>query len=197
MASIVPVQPTTSPVPLTWADLYRFTVDEYERSVLDNPRVELINGYVVTKMGKKPPHVWTVDCAEQWLRANIPVAWCVRRESPVRIPDFDEPEPDVTIARGSRATYRNRHPGPGDVALIIEAAETTYDRDRGDKWLAYAKAGIPVYWIINLVQHQIEVYTDPQPAGYQSRVDFTPGQTISVIIDGQQIGQVAVDDILP
>jgi Uma2 family endonuclease len=192
----MPAQSITSPTLPVLPDLYRFTVDEYERMVLDDPQVELINGYVVRKMGKKPPHVWAVDSAEEWLRASLTPGWCVCRENPVRIPDFDEPEPDVAVARGSRATYRNRHQGPADVSLIVEASETTYDRDRGDKWLAYAKADIPVYWIVNIIGRRIEVYTNPQPTGYQTCEVFTPSQTVPVVIDGQQIGEIAVDDML-
>ena len=101
MAVITPAQSITSQTLPVSPDLYRFTVHEYERMVLDDPQVELINGYVVRKMGKKPPHVWAVDSVEEWLRARLSPGWCVRRENPVRIPDFDEPEPDVAVARGS------------------------------------------------------------------------------------------------
>jgi Uma2 family endonuclease len=179
--------------------IYRMTVDEYERmnGALDSDRVELIDGYLVTKMGKKPPHVWAVDSVEGFLRARLSAArWCVRRESPVRIPKFDEPEPDLVIARGPRTTYRRRHPEPADVALVIEVSDTTYPRDRGEKWAAYARGGIPVYWIVNLVQAQIEVYTNPRAGRYQSRQDYHAGGMVALVIDGRRRGQIAVDDIL-
>src|SRR3954471_1352470 len=131
-----PLLVSASP-PLASPAVYRITVDEYERMMgaLDNDRVELIDGYLVNKMGKKPPHVWAVDSVEEFLRSRLsPARWCLRREGPVRIPMFDEPEPDVVIARGTRKTYRTRHPEPADVVLIVEVSETTYDRDRGEKW---------------------------------------------------------------
>jgi Uma2 family endonuclease len=183
--------------------VYRITVDEYERmaGALNDDRVELIDGYLVTKMGKKPPHVWSVDCLDELFRAMlIGAALCVRKENPLRIVEFDEPEPDVLIARGRRATYRTRHPEPKDVALVIEVSENTYDRDRGHKWVTYARSGIPVYWIVNIVnpaKMRIEVYTDPSPDGYQSCVEFKPGDQIPVVIDGKPFPPVAVDDILP
>jgi Uma2 family endonuclease len=80
--------------------------------------------------------------------------------------------------------------------LVVEASETTYDLDRGEKWAAYSKGRIPIYWIINLVKRQVEVYTRPGRSGYRSRRDFTAGQHVPVIIDGVQVGQIAVDDLL-
>ncbi len=61
----------------------------------------------------------------------------------------------------------------------------------------YGGAGVPVYWIVNLVDRQVEVYTDPVPGGYATRTDFRPGQRVPVVIDGREVGQIAVDDILP
>jgi Uma2 family endonuclease len=68
------------------------------------------------------------------------------------------------------------------------------DRQQG---IIYGRAGFPVYWIVNLVDRQVEVYTDPGPTGYAVRKDFLSGQQVPVVIDGQQGGQIAVDDILP
>ena len=209
MSTIAPTQPmspapvTEAPVPaLASPELYRFTVDQYERMgeagiLTEDDRVELIDGCVVTKMGKKPPHVWGVDSVEHLLRDMLGGAWCVRRESPARIPPRDEPEPDVVVARGTRVTYLERHPDPADIVLIAEVSDTTYHRDRGKKWDANARSGIPVYWIVNLVKRRVEVYTDPGPEGYGSRRDDHAGETIPVVIDGQVLGQVAVNDILP
>ena len=196
---ISPPQPV--PPPTFWAspDLYRFTVDEYERmaGTLDDPRVELLDGYLVKKMSKKPPHIWSVRSVLDALDEMLPTRWSWRKEDPVRIPDFDEPEPDVAVVRGSKNDYERRIPEPCDVALVVEVAESTLDRDQGRKFLAYAKADIPVYWIVNLVDRQVEVYTDPTPEGYQSRVDYKPGQDFPVIIEGIEVGRIRVDDILP
>ena len=116
----------------------------------------------------------------------------------MRIPDYDEPEPDVAIVRGSDADYRHRVPTPADVALLVEVSDSTLDQDRGKKLEAYARAGIPVYWIVNLVDRQVEVYTRPVKAGrYRSRKDYKPGQQVPVVIAGQQLAPIAVDDILP
>jgi Uma2 family endonuclease len=196
MSTITPTQPRTFPPPPT----YRLTVEEYERlagaGVLDDPRVELIDGYLVKKMSKNPRHIWVVDLLVETLKAMLSGWWC-RKEDPVRIPRFDEPEPDVTVVRGSRDDYRSRIPEPGEVALVVEVAETTLDRDQGKKWDAYAHGRIPVYWIVDLVHRQVEVHTDPGPGGYKSYQVFASGQEIPVMINGVEVGRIAVAAILP
>ena len=200
MSTSTAVPPSSSLQPLASPAVYQMSVGEYERMVsagaLDDPRIELINGYLVKKMGKNPGHIWTVDAIVQALRATVPHMWC-RKEDPVRIPNFDEPEPDAALVRGSRDDYRHRLPEPADVALIVEVSESTLGRDRGEKWLAYARGGIPYYWIVNLVDRQVEVYSDPVQGGYQSSEIFKVGQDIGVLIDGVEHARIAVADILP
>ncbi len=176
------------------------TVEEYERmaaaGVLDDPRVELINGYLVKKMGKNPPHIWVVDAIIEALRAALPRMWC-RKEDPVRIPDFDEPEPDVAVVRGNRDDYRDRIPEPKDIVLLVEVAESTLDRDQGEKRRAYAGAGILDYWIINLVARQVEVYSNLAAGDYRSLHVFKFGDEIPLTIDGAEVGRISASEILP
>lgn len=199
MSTIAPPQSPPSPPPWPSSDLHRFTVDEYERmaDVLEDARVELIDGYVVDKMSQKPPHFWSVDVTEEELRAMLPARWSIRREGPARIPDFDEPEPDLAVARGSRENYRTRHPEPQNIGLLVEVADTSLERDRGQKLSAYARGRIPVYWIVNLVDRQVEVYTNPAGGAYGCRVDFKSGQEVPVVIDGVEVGRIAVTRLLP
>jgi Uma2 family endonuclease len=183
------------------ASLYRMNVDQYERlvqtGVLSNPHIELIDGLLVKTMGKNPPHSWTVDAIRGELTRLLPPGWSLRQEQPVRIPNFDEPEPDLAVARGTRDDYANRHPGPTEIGMLVEVSESTLDRDRGDKQLAYAQGGVPIYWIVNLVDRQVEVYTGPTPTGYQDRRVFGPNEKVPVIVDGKEVGQIGVSDILP
>jgi Uma2 family endonuclease len=201
MSTITRAQPATTPGALTLTEVYRMTVNEYERmasaGALDDDRVELLDGYLVTKMGKNPPHCWATRELLDRLALLLPPDWTWRQEQPLRIPEYDEPEPDIAIVRGANSDYKARAPEPKDVTLLVEVADTTLSRDRGRKLSAYAAAGIPVYWIVNLVDRQVEVYSGPGPAGYQSRVDFTIGNQVPVVIGGQQRGLVAVDAILP
>jgi Uma2 family endonuclease len=200
MSTVIPAEAEPE---LALTDLYRMTVDEYERLVaagaLDNSQIELIDGFLAKKMGKKPRHSTRSERLRRLLEQNPPLlqGWHVRQEQPVRIPDFDEPEPDLVIARGDVEDYDERHPGPGDVALIIEVADSSLARDQGTKWLAYARGGIPVYWIVNLIDHQVEVYSDPGPDGYRSSRIFKRGRYVPVLIDGLERGRIAVADVLP
>src|SRR5262249_39279585 len=146
MATVGAIREQISPPPS--ARLHRFTVSQYERmaDILEDRTVELVNGYVVEKMGKKPVHVLTVEQLGRRLDRACPSGWHVRQENPVSIPKFDEPEPDLVVARGILATYASRHPGPADVGLVIEVSETTLEIDRGSKLEAYARGKVPVYW---------------------------------------------------
>ncbi len=180
----------------------RITVDEYERigesGAVDEPeRVELIDGYMVRKMSKSPGHCYATAKALGALTGLVGPGWLPSKEGPVRIPAYDEPEPDISVVRGSIEDYRHRHPGPTEVGLVVEVSVTTLDLDRGQKLSAYATANIPVYWIVNLVEGQIEVYIGPVPGAYRSRTDYKPGQAVPVVIDGLSLGDIAVADILP
>jgi len=178
--------------------LYRLTVEEYEQiaGLLDDDRVELIDGYLVKKMVKNPPHV--VACARVvgTLSRIAPAGWHTRPGEPIRITGRTEPEPDVALVRGVIDDYVSRHPEPRDIALLVEVADTTLAKDRRRR-RTYGPAGIPVYWIVNLAGRRVEVYSGPSPDGYASRVDYEPGAVIPLVIDGENVGQVAVDEILP
>jgi Uma2 family endonuclease len=182
-------------------DLYRMTVEEYERlaeaGVLKERRVELINGLLVKKMTIKPPHVIAVDATREAVAPLLPGGWWIREEKPVRIPDFDEPEPDISVVRGTRKDYLARHPGPGEIEFLVEVADSSLPWDRGEKQVAYARARVPVYWIVNLVDRQLEIYTDPQPDGYHDRRILGPSDQVAVVIGGVELGHVAVADLLP
>ena len=200
--SLITSTPTTTAVPSASPEMHRITVDEYERiiraSALNDPdRVELIDGYMVDKIGKSPEHGYSTKKVIKAVEGRLPPGWTWRSEQPVRIPEYDEPEPDVTIVRGTDEDYEHRLPGPADVGLLIEVSLTTLDQDRGKKLSSYASGGIAVYWIINLAERQVEVYTGATPGGYQSRVDFKSGQVVPLVLDGRPLPPIAVNDILP
>ena len=188
-----------STVPQIPPQLYRMTVDEYDRigELLDDPRVELIDGLLMKKKPKTPEHGSTTKGVLKALENRLAHDWMSDQYRTVRIPVYDEPEPDVTIIRGSNDDYKHRHPTAAEVTLLGEVSESSLALDRGKKLEVYARSGIPVYWIVNLVDRQVEVYTSPGPAGYQSRQDYQTGDLIPVVIDGQQLAPIAVDDILP
>jgi Uma2 family endonuclease len=185
-------------------ELYRFSVEQYERMgdvgiLTEDDRVELVEGLVYQKPMKKGPHSIGCRGTATALTGVVPAAgYFVTREDPVNIPGRSGmPEPDVSVVRGHSRDYLEQ-PKATDVPLIVEVADKSrLDFDRTVKLPSYAGGGIPVYWIVNLIDRQIEVYTGPGPAGYANRQDFKPGQQVPVVLDGQQVGQIAVDDVLP
>lgn len=81
--------------------------------------------------------------------------------------------------------------------MIVEVADSSLAEDRELGARVYGPAGLPVYWLVDLNDRRVEVYTDPGPGGYASRRDHRAGEVIPVVIAGRPVGQVAVDDILP
>ncbi len=181
--------------------LFRMTVDQYERLVetglLDGQPIELINGLLVQKMGKNPPHSWTVEALREELWRLLPPGWSFRQEQPVAIPDLNELEPDLAIVRGTKDDYAKRHPRPSDVALLIEVADSTLEKDRGPKLVAYGRGGISVYWIVNLIDRQLEIHTGPTSVGYQDRRVLAAGEEAPLMLEGKEVGRIPVSAILP
>jgi Uma2 family endonuclease len=203
----VPTITGQPPLPPKWIPkrLGRLTVDQYEAMVdsdvfTRHDNFVLINGYLVTKVTKKPPHVIAGELLRDELIGLVPRGrWRVMIEAPVRIPDYNEPEPDVSLARGNAKEYANRHPGPADLALVVVVAKSSLSEDRQMANI-YGPAGIPVYWIVNLKARQVEVYTLLKrrgALGYGKPRIFKTGQSVPVVVEGKEVGRIAVVDILP
>jgi Uma2 family endonuclease len=115
--------------------------------------------------------------------------------------DESEPEPDVSVVRGDTRSYLTRHPGPSDTGLVVEVADESLVRDRGVKKRLYARARSPHYWIVNLIDRQVEVYSDPTgPADkpdYRLRRIYGGDERVPVILDGVEVGTIAIRDLLP
>ena len=113
------------------------------------------------KMGKNAGHSYTTKETLKALDSRPGRVDVSREEEPVRMPPYDEPEPDIAIVQGTDADYEFRTPTTVDVALLVEVSDSTLSQDRGKKLSGYARARIPVYWIINLVDRQVEVFSRP------------------------------------
>ncbi len=175
----------------------RMTVDEFERYAdsQGDERIELIDGHVIGRGEMKPAHVLAMGLVKLAVEPMLPNGRFIRKDEPVRIPDFNEPFPDLAVAHGDLRTYADRHPGPEDISLVIEISDTTLDKDQGPKWANYARARIPIYWIVNLIDRQIEVYTEPSVDGYGRQQVYKPGEDMPVVLDGALVGRIAVSDI--
>ena len=204
MSTIASNPPTIAPSAHLLSGLYRLTVRQYDRMIEDgtiaeNDQVELIEGLLVRKMGKKRPHIQAGKKGLKALSRVAPTGWHIAKEDPMVASDWSKPEPALAIVRGDVEDYSDRDVTAADIALVVEISDATLIDDRTAMARVYATSGIAYYWIVNLVDFQVEVYTDPDPAQgrYSNRADFRPGQDLPVIIDGCQVGTIAVADLLP
>jgi Uma2 family endonuclease len=183
----------------------RFTIDEYHRMIRagvleeDEP-VELLEGYLVLKMPRNPLHDSTIQRIQKRLFRLTPAGWDVRVQSAITLAE-SEPEPDLAVVRGDESRYQASHPGPADVGLLVEVADSSLDRDRTDKARVYARAAVPAYWVVNLVDRRVEVFTGPSgptasPA-YAQRQDLAAGASVPLLLDGVAVASLAVSDLLP
>ncbi len=160
-------------------------------------QVELINGLLVTKRTKKPAHSVAARAVAEALAGLIPDGYFVTREDPIRVGGASQPEPDPAVVRGRSRDYAQRHPDAAQVALVVEVAESSLNLDRSEKLRAYAAGGIPVYWIVNLVDGRLEVYENPESGTYKNARILDPSETVAVVIDGRELGADPVADLLP
>jgi Uma2 family endonuclease len=161
------------------------TLDAYYSLVdsgkLGDGRLELIEGELVDMAPIGDPHSALVDPLARMLVPLFGPGYSVRTQSPILIatdPKPSVPQPDIVVAKGDWREYRSRKPGPGDIELLVEIADSTLSGDRGIKAALYASAGIPEYWIVNLVDVQLEVYREPSGAGYAECTILRPGESI-------------------
>jgi Uma2 family endonuclease len=196
--------PEGGPFP-EWRLLRRWTVEEYRRMINSgiirgDERLELLDGYLVIVMPQNTPHRAAVNRLPYSLPAALPPGWAVMTHCPVSA-GLMQPEPDGVVVRGKRTDYDSRDPDSGDFGIIIEVSDSTLDLDRRAKGRLYARSGIPVYWIVNLVDGQVEVYTDPDPAAnppaYRTRADYRAGDAVPITLDGQPAGTIPAGELLP
>jgi Uma2 family endonuclease len=202
-AAAAALSPVLALPPVT-TRLRLFTVAEYHRLIRDgyfahDERFELLDGLIVRKMPKDPIHEAVLLRARRVLVAALPAGWHVRSQSPVTLSE-SEPEPDLSIAPGDELDWGDRHPGPADVPLVIEVSNSTLTDDRNWKGPVYARDRIPLYWILNVPNWRVEVYSDPSgddsASIYRRREDFVSGVTVSLPLTSGLIS-VSVDDLMP
>lgn len=193
------------PLPQIRPNPFLISVDRYQEMVAKGmlttmDRVELIDGNLVEKMSQNNPHSSTLDRIEVDVRALLPAGWWLRSQKPLSLAR-SVPEPDAAVVRGDRRTYDIRNPVAADFGVVIEVSDSSLWYDRTVKSRLYAEAGIPEYWIVNIEERIVEVYMSPNPAAnpaeYGNRTDYSVGQSVPLVLDGQAVGQLAVADLMP
>jgi Uma2 family endonuclease len=163
----------------------RLTFDEYMRMIADGAfdtlrdrRIELIHGELRTMTPPGPDHSGAIDWVNEWSVLSPPRGKVtIRVQNPIAIPELDSaPQPDVVWAK--RNDYRDHHPLPDEVLLVIEVADSSLDYDCGDKADLYAAAGIQDYWVVNLQDRVIHVFRSPAAEGYQDKQTIKFGEVL-------------------
>jgi len=150
----------------------RFTVKDYHKMALigilqEDDRVELLEGEVVEMAAIGSRHAACVGRVNQVFSERLRRRAIVRVQDPIRLGEFSEPQPDLALVRPRSDFYASFHPGPQDVLLLVEVADTSEDYDRDVKIPLYAKWGTLEVWLVDLAGDAIEVYRGPTPNGYQ------------------------------
>jgi Uma2 family endonuclease len=193
--------------PATFEGFYpfRLTVRQFEKLIgagvfPEGARVELLAGMLANKMTKYPPHDFAVNELGTILRKLLSSRWLTREEKAVVLNRFWRPEPDIAVMRGPSDLYRKRTPAAKDLVLLIEVSESSYATDRGIKWRGYAAAAVPCYWIVDLSKKVVEVYSSPagrgEAARYRAAATYGPAAEVPVVIEGRDLGRVAVREVL-
>ena len=185
-------------------ELRRFTVAQYhgmlEKGILKSGEPhELLDGQLVKKMTVDPPHSYTVSALTDLLSKLFPQGLLLRIQQPVTLKD-SEPEPDLAVCIGPRSRYRATHPSPTDLLLAIEVADSSLTEHRTTRMKFYAEAKIVQYWIVNLADRQVEVYTNPRRGKnpvYRDRVVFAESSDLPLVLLGNNCGALAVNELLP
>ena len=182
----------------------RFTIAEYAHLTeigffKEDDRIELIRGELIEMAAKGMKH--TV-CCQRLLKVLLPLLADVtlRCQDPVQLLSGSEPEPDFVVVRDRADDYLDAHPGPDDILLIIEVADSSIEYDRTFKASLYAEANIYYYWIFNVLDTQLEVLEQPfqKTTGefaYRSQQIYSQNQTIA--LPTPLVGTLNLAQILP
>ncbi|WP_058558012.1 Uma2 family endonuclease [Thiohalocapsa sp. ML1] len=167
----------------------RFSVADYHRmgeSGILGPelRTELIDGEVVEMPPIGHPHAGTVKLLSNLLKERLGPAAIVSVQDPVWLDDHTEPLPDIALLRPRADYYRNGHPTPDEVLLIIEVADSSLAYDRDVKLPRYARAGIPQVWLVDLGGRRLLRYSRPAGAGYAETTETADLAAVALPMPG-------------
>jgi len=197
-----PPQPVATPAGLP---LRVFTVDEYHAminaGVFDGGRrCVLIHGMILEKPLPGPPHSTATQRLNRRLSSLFPeTQWVVGIQDSITLAD-SEPEPDCYVAVGPDSLYHDRHPGPKDLVLVVEVSDSSLSVDRGTMLALYASQKIVQYWIVNVNDRRVEVYTQPRGGKnptYKQQTNYGVDDEVPVMVAGKEMGRISVRELLP
>jgi Uma2 family endonuclease len=177
----------------------RFTADEYQRMgqtgiLSEDDRVELIDGEIVAMSPIGPRHNAAVNRANRALMMAVGSRAIVQVQGSVRLDLYYEPNPDVVLLQPRADDYASRLPGPGDILLLVEVADSSLEYDRDAKSEIYSVAGVQEYWLVDLKGGVVSCYSDPHAGTYRNIRHCRRGDSIAP--QSLPDALVAIDDLL-
>lgn len=166
--------------------LRSFTVKEYDSLIAagffnENDEIELLNGLIINKMPKGTKHSAATDRIARFFYRTFGEKAVIRNQNPIWLDDLSEPEPDIVLAVPDEDFYETKHPVPDEIYLILEVSDSTLSLDRNAKSLAYARAGIQQYLLLNVNEKTLEDYREPAADGFQSKQTYRAGQEFRLV----------------
>ena len=176
-----------------------FTVDEYykmaDAGILgEHDRTELIEGEIIEMSAMGARHAAVVTRVNDLFVPLFKGKALLRPQLPLRLNDFNEPQPDVVLLKPRRDCYSSKHPGPADVFLVLEISDSSLKYDRDVKLRIYAAARLPEVWIADLAGDSLLVYRNPSGKGYKTFLSCRRGDTLSCLTFPDVT--LAVDELL-
>ncbi len=169
----------------------KFTIEEYHHLgelgfFDDKDRVELIRGEILEMPTKKPPHSVCNTKLWQQLFKLLGEQVEIRVQEPIILPSDSEPQPDIAIVKNKQDNYLSSHPQPEDILLVIEVSDSTLRYDQETKLSLYAEDKISHYWLVNLIDKQLEMYSEPYQkfngeTGYRFKQIALPNEVVKLL----------------
>ena len=174
------------PTTLTATPRKLWTRDQCEQleraGLLDQQRLELVDGELINKMGKNRPHVNAMAMMVKWLSQFFDLE-LVNQEASIDVAPEDnptnEPQPDLVVLKKPTYLISTANPRPEDVHLVIEISDTSLYFDLTKKAALYARAGILEYWVLDVSAHKLFVHRDPQAGKYQSITEYVEQESVA------------------
>ena len=159
----------------------------------EDDRIELLDGEIWEMTPPGSRHVTGSRLVEEALRVAFGAGFEIRRETPFALDDTSQPQPDISVVRGSIRDFTDAH--PSHALLLVEVSDSTLSHDRGRKLAAYSRNEISEYWILDLKASRLEVYRDPSDSEYLSKSVFAADDTVSPVHAPDSV--IVVADLLP
>jgi Uma2 family endonuclease len=188
----VPVEKAASPKRKRWTRAECDSLDAL--GLLNEQHLELVEGELIDKMGKNRPHVNALVLIQGWLIQVFGIR-LVNPEAPIDVSPEDSPssapEPDLIVLKRDISYFRSANPGPQDLYLVVEIADTTLYFDLATKAALYARAGIEDYWVLDVSGRRLIVHRQPQAGKYTSVLIYNEQESVAPLAAPQAMFKVA------